>query len=239
MSNYGIFVYTTHKNFSRCQKILETWGSDIKNLFFYTDRHADPSTTQGTFIKATDDDTYASNVVKNLYAIVDAYERRYDWSFFIGDDNYLFKQNFELYINSQNKEENSIFGAELSGTWPPDRSLSYLDGAAGILFNKGSLRNFVKLLDKNLEDYKHDSEFADVVIEFIRQKGNIPMNTTNNDERLGGLYFGGLAPWDYNNREMLRRAITLHYIEEHLVNGWNFDRLWEFEKSMANESARS
>jgi len=214
MNNYGIFVYTTHKNFSRCQKILETWGSNIENLFFYTDREPEAN-TKGNFIKVTDDDTYDSNVIKNLYAILDAQKRNYDWSLFLGDDNYLFKKNFESYINSQNNIENSIFGSELLGTWYNKRTnraydFKYLDGGGGILFNKTSLNNFVLLMDENLESYIDNedlSKFSDIAIELIRQKGDISINTTTNSAELGPikqratpgqndqLYYGPVEGW--------------------------------------------
>ena len=222
MKDYGIFIYTPHKNYSRCQKILETWGSCIDNIYFYTDKDYEDE----RFIKVNDDDDYESNVTKNLFAIVDAKENRHEWSLFIGDDNYLFKKNFEDYIESQDSSENLMYGEEISGTWPNDSSLSYIDGAGGILFNKTSLENYIPKVNKDLESYRK-LEFADVVIELIRKESSVQKKATNDNYHTGGLYFCGTAPWD-NPEVKHHRAITFHYLEEAIVKGWNFDKLYEY-----------
>lgn len=223
MTDYGIFIYTTHKNYSRCQKILETWGSKIPNIYFYTDRDYDDE----RFIKVNDDDAYESNVTKNLFAILDAEKKGHEWSLFIGDDNYLFKKNFEKYITSENSSENLIYGEQISGTWSKDKSLSYIDGASGILFNKTSLKNYVPKINENLESYRN-LEFADVVIELIRKETTVNKKPTNENFENNKLYFCGTAPWD-NPMHTHNRAITFHYLEEGLVKGWNFDKLYEYD----------
>jgi len=206
MQNFSINIFTTHKNSDRCSFIEKTWGKDIENLFFYTDKQS----YKKNYIQCTDKDDYISHIFKNFYAIDYAYRnlgKIANWHFFIGDDVFLFPKNLEKLTDMLLQNENKIYG-QVSNTWPNDRSLFYVLGGGGILFNNISLFNFIK--NNNLSQDKLNSfYFSDVAIGIICREAKIELVD------VPGIYS---QPPEFYNIDNPEQFISFHYIktkEEH------------------------
>lgn len=212
---WGIFVYTSSKTEERTRWIKNTWGKNVENLFFFTDK----SYPEDNFIQVTDDTEYESNVEKNLKAIKYAYDENYDWSFFIGDDVYVFVDTLLRYINTRTPNSNDVYGEILRKTWPKDRTLSYLCGGGGILFSKSSIEKFINQMEHqlNLDDAEsyRSYKYADVVIGLIMKESGMKMvNVSQLIKGNSPSYYGIKHPEQY---------ISFHFIN----TKEKFQNLWE------------
>jgi hypothetical protein len=213
---WGIFVYTSGKTSKRMRCINKTWGKNLDNLYFFTDTDV----YKDNVIKCTDDDTYDSNVEKNLCAIKYAQENDFDWAFFVGDDVYVFVDNFMRYIETKNSGVKSVYGEIIHGTWPKDRTLSYLCGGGGILFPKSSLNEIVNVMEEP-ESYR-DFKYADVVIGLLMKKSGLNMVDVE-------LLIKGNPP-EYYNITKPERYIAFHFINTEE----QFDMLWSRDEANRN-----
>jgi hypothetical protein len=137
-SNIAFYIYTTGKNHNRCKNIENTWGKN-QNLYFFTDTLVE----EDNYIVCTPDDTYISHMYKNFHAIEYAHIKHinlYDWFIFIGDDTFFYIESLKNTLNNLDINDNSAYG-EVSNTWI-DKSLYYILGGGGVIFNKTSLINF-------------------------------------------------------------------------------------------------
>ena len=213
---WGIFVYTTSKTEERTRWIRDTWGKNVENLFFFTDK----SYPEDNFIKVTDDTDYESNMVKNLDALKYAYENDFDWIFLVGDDVYIFINNLLAYIEPRDPNTSEgVCGEIIHGTWPVDRSLSYLCGGGGILFSKHSLKKFMGVM-KDPASYR-DYIYADVVIGLLMKEAQLKMVNLE-------LLIKGNPP-EYYNIKKPEQYISFHFIKTEK----QFKELWSKDKPLS------
>jgi hypothetical protein len=142
---------------------------------------------------------------KNFYAMyyaLDHHSDRFDWFFFIGDDVFVYVNNLDSIIEKLNKEDNKIYG-QVSNTWPNDRSLFYVLGGGGILFNKVSLKSLCAYNKYTIGEL-NSLIYSDVAIGVIgRQAGII-------NENLPGVY--SQTPEFYGINQP-NEHISFHYIK--------------------------
>lgn len=170
-SNCIIHIYTTHKNFDRCELILQTWGKHVEDLYFYTDKEYDDK----RFIHCTNDDSYESHMVKNFYAIKYAKDflSDIDWHLFIGDDNFIYNYNLQSLVTQLDKNQNVIIGDFLApGVGRPD--LGYIGGGGGLLMNLKSISAIIDN-DKYTDEEKNNYKYSDVVVGFLCKHNNVTM----------------------------------------------------------------
>tara|TARA_R100000664_G_C2759868_1_gene150171 strand:- start:3810 stop:4490 length:681 start_codon:yes stop_codon:yes gene_type:complete len=222
---WGIFCFTSGKTSDRVRCINKTWGKDLDNLYYFTD----VDVYKDNVIKCTEDNTYESNVEKNLYAMKYAQENNFDWSFFIGDDVYIYINNLLSYIESLDSKQIKSYGEILRGTWPEDLELSYLCGGGGMLFPKVSLDKFVKYMEE--PDSYRDYKYADVVIGLIMKEAGIGMVNASTFFAAGLMrtIINGNTP-DYYKITKPERYISFHFINTEEL----FDKLWSRDEANRN-----
>lgn len=199
-SNINFYVFTTHKDHDRCSTIEQTWGQN-QNLYFFTDR----ITKSPNYVACTNLDTYISHIYKNFYAIEYAYKNhldKFDWFFFIGDDVFIYPKNLDKAVNSLNINDNKMYG-EIGNTWPNDRSLYYVLGGGGILFNKTSLVNFYEYNKYSINEL-NSLVYSDVAIGLIGRMAGIV------NEPLVGIFSQSPEFYGINDPQ---NHISFHYIK--------------------------
>lgn len=216
MHNIGFYIFTTYKYHDRCSFIEETWGHD-QDLYFFTDK----ITNKDNYIACTYDNTYHSHLFKNFYAIDYAYIKhidKYDWFIFIGDDTYFYIDQLydKLSINNMTYGENAIYG-EVSNCWNQDKSLYYVLGGGGIIFNKLSLSNFVNNNKYSLNQLNMTG-FSDVSIGIVCRDLGIKM------KNMPGIY--SQKPEFYGITDP-QKHISFHYLKtkEDFTNLHNLSKL--------------
>lgn len=200
LNKFAFYTFTTHKHIERCSWIDETWA---KNQYIY--HITDKADTRENYIYSTDDHSYLSSMFKNFYAIEYAYKNhldKFDWFFFIGDDVFVYPKNLDKAIKSLNVNDNKIYG-QIENTWPNDRSLYYVLGGGGILFNKTSLVNFYKY-NKYSIDELNSLVYSDVAIGLIGRMAGIV------NESLVGIFS---QPPEFYGINDPQNYISFHYIK--------------------------
>lgn len=200
LSNCAFYTFTTHKHIERCYWIDETWAKN-QHIYHITDK----ADTRENYIYSTDDHSYLSSMFKNFYAIEYAYKNhlnKFDWFFFIGDDVFIYPKNLGKAIDSLNVDDNKIYG-EIGNTWPNDRSLFYVLGGGGILFNKTSLANFYEYNKYSINEL-NSLVYSDVAIGLIGRMAGIV------NESLVGIFSQPPEFYDINDPQ---NHISFHYIK--------------------------
>jgi hypothetical protein len=200
LSNCAFYTFTTHKHIERCGWIDATWAKN-QNIYHITDK---PDSREN-YIYCTDDHSYLSSMFKNFYAIEYAYKNhlnKFDWFLFIGDDVFIYPNNLEKAISKLNMYDNKIYG-EVSNTWPNDRSLYYVLGGGGVLFNKTSLKNLYEYNKFSINEL-NSFVFSDVAIGIIGRSAGI----TN--ESLPGIFS---QPPEFYHINDPQNHISFHYIK--------------------------
>lgn len=200
INNCGFYTFTTHKHLDRCNLIDNTWAKN-QNIFHITDKYDQRS----NYIYCTDRHDYLSSMYKNFYAIYYAFKNhinKFDWFFFIGDDVFLYPDNLNNAIKNLNQNDNKIYG-EVSNTWPQDRTLFYVLGGGGILFNRTSIKNFCNYNTYSINELNL-LVYSDVAIGIICREAGI----TN--ENLPGIYS---QPPEFYNITQPQNHISFHYIK--------------------------
>lgn len=202
MQNFGVYIYTTHKNHNRCELIEKTWGKHIENLFFFTDKKID----KDNYIFCSTDDSYYSHMDKTFSCINYAHEKmssKLDWHLIVGDDIFLYHYNLEKLLSQLDKNENSIFG-ELLKPGVGWKDLAYIGGGPGLLFNNNSLKNVVNNNNISEDDKKNYYLYSDVVVGIICKNNNINKSPQNG--------FFTHPPWNYGIKNP-EDFIVFHYIK--------------------------
>jgi hypothetical protein len=200
LNNCAFYTFTTHKHIERCSWIDETWAKN-QHIYHITDK----TDTRENYIYSTDDHSYLSSMFKNFYAIEYAYKNhlnKFEWFFFIGDDVFIYPKNLEKAINLLNVNDNKIYG-EIGNTWPNDRSLYYVLGGGGILFNKTSLANFYQYNKYSINEL-NSLVYSDVAIGLIGRMAGIV------NEPLASIF--SQSPEFYNINDP-QNYISFHYIK--------------------------
>jgi len=143
---------------------------------------------------------------KNFYGMYYALENhkdKFDWFFFIGDDVFVYVDNLDQAIQKLDKDDNKIYG-EVGNTWPNDRSLFYVLGGGGILFNKTSLLSLCTHNRFSIDELLNNFVYSDVAIGFIGREAGIK------NEHIPGIY--SQPPTFYNITEP-NKHISFHYIK--------------------------
>jgi hypothetical protein len=201
LNNCGFYTFTTHKHIERCSWIDETWAKD-QHIYHITDK----VDTRENYIHSTDDHSYSSSMYKNFYAMYYALNyhiNKFDWFFFIGDDVFVYVNNLEKAIEKLNKEDNKMYG-EIANCWPNDRTLFYVLGGGGILFNKTSLSAFCKYNHFSITELLDRFIFSDVAIGIIGRDAKIQ------NENIAGIYS---QPPEFYNITNPNECISFHYIK--------------------------
>jgi hypothetical protein len=181
--------------------IDETWAKD-QNIYHITDRRDLGS----NYIYCTDRDDYLSSMYKNFYGMYYALENHgdiFDWFLFIGDDVFIYIDNLDKAIQKLNKYDNKIYG-EIGNTWPNDRSLFYVLGGGGILFNRTSLSCLCSNNKFSNDELLNNFMYSDVAIGWIGREAGIQ------NENIPGIY--SQQPAFYNITEP-NKYISFHYIK--------------------------
>lgn len=195
----GFYVFTTYKNHDRCSFIEETWGQD-QDLYFFTDKIV----KNPNYIACTHLNTYISHIYKNFYAIDYAnikHKDKYDWFVFIGDDTFYYTQNLTTKLKDLDPLDNKVYG-EVSNCWDFDKSLYYVLGGGGIIFNKTSLQNFTD--SKYDLNYLSQTGYSDVAIGIVCRNNNIVL------KNFPGIY--SQKP-DFYNIANAEQHVAFHYIK--------------------------
>ena len=201
LNNCGFYTFTTHKHLDRCKLIDDTWGKN-QNIFHITDR----IDNRDNYVYCTNRDDYLSSMYKNFYAMYYALNNhidKFDWFFFIGDDVFVYVDNLAYMIQKLNKEDNKMYG-EIANCWPNDRTLFYVLGGGGILFNKTSLSTFCKYNYFSINELLNKFLFSDVAIGIIGREAKI----TN--ENISGIHS---QPPEFYNITNPNKFISFHYIK--------------------------
>lgn len=198
-----IGVFTTYKTKGRCDIIEETWAKNLSiddDIKFFTDRTG----IGPNHIFCTITSNHLSHRVKHIYAMLYGNNNidKYDWFFFIGDDNYVFVKNLKQKVLELSDDESICYG-QIANTHEEDRGLHYPLGGAGHLFSAAALKRFNERnpdMVRQCQRY-HDS---DVYVGYGLQ--NAGMKTVN----LGGLFSQNPEFYGINNPE---EYICFHYIK--------------------------
>jgi hypothetical protein len=105
-------------------------------------------------------------------------------------------------IQKLNKEDNKIYG-EIGNTWPNDRSLFYVLGGGGILFNKVSLKSLCAHNRYSIDELNRFF-YSDVAIGLIGREAGIL------NENLPGVYS---QPPGFYGINKPHEHISFHYIK--------------------------
>jgi hypothetical protein len=185
---------------TRLKYVTDTWLNDVDNYIIISDENNDNPKT----IKATNDDSYESNTIKNLFALKYAYDNynNYDWIFICDDDAFINYENLKIELIKYPLDEPIMVG-QIINCFPEEKELYYCSGGAGYATNM----NAVKKMYNTICNYKTNIQFADVVIGKIAKIDNIKL--IDNDK------FRGQPPkfYNYENNE-IKNKISFHYIRE-------------------------
>lgn len=195
----SINVLTTHKNENRQRFILNTWGKDLSNLIFWTDK---PNEI-GLQIPLTENDSYRSGAekqVRSLNRIKDENTpiSNSKWIFFCDDDTFVNYKNLVKFC--QNADENNNYG-HTANSFDGDRSMFYFSGGAGFLISNKNLKLNTYL------DFIPSIDWGDVHVGIWLKKNK---NTLIHEEK-----FNNHSPETMNKTDLkvIKEQITFHYIK--------------------------
>jgi|LauGreDrversion4_2_1035121.scaffolds.fasta_scaffold02242_13 hypothetical protein len=201
------FIMTTVKYGERIQRVRNTWGKNIRTVFY-----SDHTDEQNSVIKVSDSSDYFDtdekqvNVINTIRESYSTILDSYDWILFCDDDTFVnvnrlyeevdyFNHNciYGNLVNYQNHSTNPIF--DKPGI---PRDLDYPSGGSGFCISTQLLKTSGKFID-----YK--PRFGDVNVGLNAYHKKIPI--------VNCVYFYSNTPEKYNHDEpLIKKAITYHYI---------------------------
>jgi hypothetical protein len=109
--------------------------------------------------------------VKVFLALQEAYngfKKKAKWFFLVDDDTYVFSKNLIKFTNTQNENENKIFGFK----WNIEIDGGYIGGGAGMLFTNETMRLLTEKISKKECD-PNASMYGDVTIGYCAFKAGV------------------------------------------------------------------
>lgn len=213
----GTFPYR-----DRSRRILNGYGKNLKNIYFFTDDYVDDE----RYLNVCKDSTIDSNKPKWINGILELYEMNLGCKYYIigDDDNYFFIKNILNFLNQEKTYNELIFyGRDINNkdfAYWGDRELTYC-GGGGMIFTEKSFTVLAKYIKNNLEEVLNDelfSNFADVTIGYICKYNKIKLIQ---DDRFHTVsyadhtpFFDGDPFWDEKCKSLLEDMFSLHYIRD-------------------------
>jgi hypothetical protein len=151
--NIIIFVHTCAiYEDKRAKKIEETWGANRDNVVFITDN---PNSTLknhiylGEYNKGV---TYHPNTVIKMFQLwLSRYSNQYEWFMMIDDDAFLYIDKLIQFLSFFDKNDNYMIADYLNWVDYNEKFNysynSWCSGGPGIVFTKGAIDSFMKMID--------------------------------------------------------------------------------------------
>lgn len=204
---YNVISTKIHHE-TRLKSLVNTWGSELKNLNIFTDDNI--ITKNGNIILCNINDylhynipLYQKHTISKLKKILLYNENKeFDFLVITDDDTFINVTKLENLLTQYNSNENIIIG-KIIDSHPSIKNINYFSGGAGIVISKEA---FKKILNKiNIFENKNYIEsfiWSDVLLGFLINQTEIKKINNN------------LFNTGSENKE--NDFITLHYLDFNL-----------------------
>lgn len=209
-----VCILHTHKNSSRYDNIVNTWGKNIDYLFY-----SDEEDLTKNIYKVSNRSDYSSAQEKQVNIINQMPEQylKYDWYFFCDDDTFL---NVNKLRNILSKLDTNIVYGEIRNSWASDRTLYYPMGGAGFLISKNIM---FKIHGNFIDNSKYGIYHSDVTLGMNLRRLGVEMSPiressidTKPNQLDGCPLLNSQNPSFYGIQDSdVYNYISFHYIKEY------------------------
>ncbi len=173
-------VFSYHKNYSKCNAIMDTWGKEV-NIIFFVDKKTNNMNFPYVIIDVPGGESY-SNMWRKIIEIWRYVNKNlinsYEFFFICGDDTFVIPNNALKYINTLDNTKPIYCGRilkPLKTQWNVD--FEFNSGGSGYILNKIS----IKYLLKNLYKPEEETSCEDVHVALSLRNLVRPFDTRDHD----------------------------------------------------------
>jgi hypothetical protein len=222
--NYKILLKTSHKFANRQQRCVDTWLKDV-DVLCITDKITDIHIPQ---MSCSDKDTHGISSEEKTVFIFNHIKNNnkqyanYDWFVFIDDDAIL-------NINMLNHilpflDKNFIYGLNMRGSYPKDKSLIYPSGGAGYIVSSKTIFNTPHMIN-----YKYFHE--DVSVGRYMLDNNINLSQFYYENNIKHkIIMGGWFPYEklksHLPEDLIKNYTSNEQTAEYIINITKDDDVW-------------
>ena len=194
---------------TRCKTSVETWVTKINHKSDYIILTSN-SNKEKTFSTKTRDDYWS--LPDKWTVFLRRYDfSNYDWIFCIDDDNFVFPERLENYINQNNFNPNEpvVIGSRHCDF--REMGDVIFCGGGGILMSKKS----IEILIEHIISDSFETRYLchDCFMFFIFKKNNLTIINSNQNGEMEGPFYSGKPPEMTHHKHLYDSCITMHYCD--------------------------